>query len=408
MLGLRLDVCICALAVLGVAGCDNNSKETDPAQLDAQRLVPELCEVADHCECANDLADGDCLARRTSLWEARVAEGRRRDLTYDLECFEAKVAEAAEYECWAAYTFDAHLCEKFCAVFHGDKELGEACEGYDENVSNCAQGLMCEQGRCVAPCSVLTGLREGQQCMTEDGNEIEPCAEGLNCDWNTLNCVKLPQVGEFCEGDCGYGAYCDWNQGRCLATVGLGGNCNDAECSAGLYCHYEYTGEFEPSATCQQYALEGESCANDQRCDAGLGCGSLGICQGPGQDGEPCDAAGCASGLWCDWEVNICRAGPEVEGAPCLEGVCSGDLWCDTQTDPMLPACRARIPNGERCAGHSQCESGFCPNAFCFERPALGEECPAGICAPGLACDGAGFCVESFAIGPAVCSYRGF
>jgi hypothetical protein len=402
-LGQRLAISIAAGLVL--AACN----ETDPAREDAARLVAQFCESATRCECASDLAKGSCEDNRTQLWDERIAEGRSRNLTYDLECFEAQVETAIEYGCWGAGKFEPHLCESFCAVFHGNHELGESCDGFDEVVSDCAQGLLCSDGKCVSPCGRLTGLGPGERCVTPEGQYIEECAEGLECSWDTQTCVVLvlPEIGQQCTGECAYGAYCDYNVYTCMPLLGEGANCLQAECGPELYCAYNYDGVNE-TAVCRRYAVEGESCAGpDVRCGSGLGCALDQICRAPGNEGEPCNGLGCQDDLFCDSEFDRCIAAPTEAGLPCPFGTCGAGLWCDNSLVPE-GVCATVIADGERCSGHSQCESGYCPAAFCLPRPALGEDCTGtGLCQYGLVCDGAA-CVEAAEAGPAACSYRGW
>lgn len=387
-----------AVALLG--GC-----KEDAARDDAKRLVAEFCESAERCECAADLADGDCVGHRTRVWNERIDAGRERELTYDAECFESQVAAAVEQGCWGAGKYTPHLCESFCAVFHGSKALGADCRGFDEVVSDCAQGLVCADGTCVEPCQQLSGIAVGERCMTDEGEMIEDCADGLQCLYETKTCVNLPALGETCSGACAYGAWCDYNSSTCVAFQGEGEDCRQLECNADLYCAYMYDGVSE-TAVCQRYAAEGDSCAL-ARCGPGLGCGTDQLCRGPGDDaGEPCSAAGCIETLVCDYAIDQCVVPPGDVGAACPLGQCGPGLFCDTMVPE--PVCQAKIATGEPCRGHPQCESGYCPAAFCLERPALGEDCTAvGLCQFGLACDGS-VCVVAAEAGPAACSYRGW
>ena len=380
--------------------------EPDPAHDDAVRLMAQLCESAERCACAGDLAEGDCVDHRVAVWDERIAEGRRRNLTYDRECFETQVALAGEYGCWGAGNFDQHLCESFCAVFHGNRAEGESCEGFDEVVSNCAQGLLCADDTCVSPCARLTGLTAGEPCMSVEGETIEDCAVGLQCDYNTRTCIALPELGQPCSGSCAFGAFCDWQTSTCAPLRGEGENCMNAECAPELYCQYFWDeATATESYTCLRYALEGESCGDYVYCGSGLGCGPDFRCRGPGDVGESC-SAGCRDGLYCEFSIDQCLAAPDEAGLPCPNGTCAAGLWCDTALPPGV--CQAKIATGERCSGHSQCESSYCPAAFCLERPALGDDCTAaGVCQYGLVCDGTA-CIEAAEAGPAACSYQGW
>ncbi len=382
---------------VGLGACNE-----DPARRDAERLMARLCESAERCMCADDLADGGCEEHRLRVWDERIEQGRRRNLTYDRECFETQVELAGEYGCWGAGSFDQHLCESFCAVFHGSRREGESCDGFDEVVSNCAQGLLCDEGTCVSPCARLTGLAAGQTCVSEEGETIEDCAVGLQCDYSTRTCIALPEVGQPCSGSCAFGAFCDWQAGVCAPLRGEGESCASAECAPDLYCRYSWDGENETSI-CVRYALEGELCDYDGRCASGLACGADQRCHAPGDEGDSC-STGCRDGLYCDFEVDQCKAPPDTVGEPCPFGTCGAGLWCDATT----VVCQEKLPNGERCSGHAQCESSYCPAAFCLDRPALGGDCSgAGVCQFGLVCDGSK-CIPAAEAGPAACSYQGW
>jgi hypothetical protein len=242
--------------------------------------------------------------------------------------------------------------------------------------------------------------------MTPEGEPIETCALGLQCSYETMTCLALPELGQPCQGECSYGSWCDYNTYVCVQLRGEGEDCLNVQCEPELYCQYQFDGTTE-TATCLPYVLEGEACTPDSRCANGLGCAPDGVCRGPGGVGEPCNTIGCEEGLICDFAIDQCLAAPSEVGLPCPFAICGAGLWCD---NAMIPegVCQPKIATGERCSGHPQCESGYCPAAYCLERPAAGEDCSAvGICQYGLVCDGA-TCIDASASGPAVCSYRGW
>ncbi len=395
-----------ALSAVLVGGC----QIPDPAQADIERLVPLLCEQAQSCFCAADLAQSDCETARSKVWDDRIAEGRKRGLAYDPACVEAITERVDGYGCQVADGTDTsgHLCESFCAVFFGDKALGEECEGFDAVVGDCEQGLTCSAGRCVPACETLTGLAEGQECRTELGEPIDGCALGLICDGASRRCIVAPTLGEMCPGNvCSGDAVCNYQTQRCEARAAEGESCEQTECSAGLYCEYEYDEQTgTESARCRANAQAGESC-DGRRCDTGLGCSEALVCRAPADEGEDCRSIGCKGSLICSFELEKCIEPPDGEGQPCPEGTCAGALWCDQSNDPM-GECLPRAELGQACAGHTQCLSAYCPAGFCELRPGEGEDCEgAGLCQGGLGCR-EGVCVPTVTDNSAVCTYAGW
>lgn len=385
---------------MGVLGCQIE----DAATIDVDRMLPLLCEQAETCRCAAPSQDETACEDKHAVWDARLQYGRTRGLIYDPSCIEQIEEDVAAYDCRAAIQETGHLCESFCAVFHGNVPFGETCESYDAVTSNCVQGATCLEGTCVAPCDTLAGLDEGAACRRmDDGEQFDDCAAGMRCDFETLTCQRLPEVGQSCResnGDCTSGAYCDWETDTCRAAGQQGQTCRERGCAAGLRCDYDQD-------RCRPPAGEGENCY-EVGCESGLDCDGNGRCAEPAREGESCDGLRCATGLWCDWNLDgRCAPLPDGEGQPCESGECAGRLWCDTSNDPS-GECRLRAPQGEACAGHRQCDSGYCPAGFCTELPLLGEDCrEANACGNGLVCDGE-LCVPALNRGSAICSFVGW
>jgi hypothetical protein len=429
MLGLngRLTMMGAFAALLGGAlagGCQIE----DPAEEDVERLLTVLCEQTETCRCAGSEDANACDVRRTT-WDGRLKFGRAKGLIFDAECVESIETRVQTRGCLDATDGNGvHLCENFCAVFHGNVELGGDCEGHDTVTSNCVQGTTCLDGRCVEPCDTLGGLAEGALCRDEIGNVFDDCATNLICDPSSRRCITLPEVGERCSGsgECTRDAYCDWNTETCRAAVAVGERCGEADCVSGAHCEWDESG-----GTCRADRTIGQSC-RDSNCADGLLCDyDRDACVMPSDEGESCgggcaegllcidstcrtlpeegDACEgqCADGLWCDWDIRRCAALPDGEGQPCPIGECGGRLWCDTSNTPE-GECQLRAPFGETCTGHRQCETGFCPAGFCDDLPLLGESCAqAGACANGLVCDGE-MCVTALSRGSAVCSFAGW
>ncbi len=373
----------------------------------AEQLVAAHCASTQECECSVTNAQSGCEATLAEQWRGRLQAGKTRGLTYDAECFDAIEAGIEDARCGWPPGDDRHPCHDFCQVFHGDRSDGQSCERFDDLVSDCEQGLLCDRGKCVSPCETLSGLAEGEVCRDPvNFTALDRCADGLTCLGNTGRCAKAPPAGSAClAGECDADSYCDYSTGseRCLARVGAGANCEQAQCASNLQCTYveTATGYF---AECKPRAQAGEPC-NEVGCDDGLGCGPQGLCTPLGALGARCDYVGCIDGLLCNYDIQTCAEPPEA-GQPCLQGECARGAFCDTPVDVSI--CTPTLPLATACTGHRQCDSGFCPAGFCDLRPALGESCAGSfVCELGASCDGE-VCRPSVTQGPAVCFYEGW
>lgn len=181
---------------------------------------------------------------------------------------------------------------------------------------------------CERPCHYYFGPRGKGEACEFTGVALSDCAQGLECS------------GGRCIDPCG----------------GLNDECTGSSCAPGLMCS-------PLSSTCRP----------------------------PPEEGRPCLDNRCGDGFYCDFEdqSETCKALPAV-GELCLDGsTCADGLFC-TAVDPASPMierrCFAPQPLQSPCQGHAQCESGYCPAAFCQARPGNGEACPAEVCAEGLDC----------------------
>ncbi len=393
----------------GLAGCEAVSTSPEDEEQQAQdaamaELGATICAAQAECTCAG--AD-ECAAVEADTWRARAIAAREDELVYDGECVDA-IAEAVETAaCDEVTTGVAHPCHEYCAVFHGEREIGESCDRFDELVSDCEQGLVCDAGRCVEACSVLSGLRPGQPCRDPDTfQELGTCADGLFCD-DAGRCAIPPALGTPCVeyDECGPDAWCHWDTNTCTALPTEGESCDESpQCAEGLACRYS---DDYGSSRCVTPGEAGDDC-RDRPCGEDLWCDGTDVCRPPGEVGDSCDYVNCREGLVCDSDLGWHCAEPPSIGQSCDQGVCADGAWCDFMTDPAAPTCVAAAANGEACTGHSRCTSGYCPAGFCLARPAEGEDCSElFICAAGLACDGS-VCRASITAGPAVCVYDGW
>lgn len=390
-----------------VGACGEDGPTTDEIQRQQQatlldELAQSLCTQADECGCAGSSFAAGCLGVESDLWRARVQVAHERDLEFDRECVDSIAEQAEAMACEKARAGSGHPCHDYCAVFHGDKEVGESCRRFDDLVSNCDQGLVCAKGRCTEPCEVLSGAQLGALCSAS-GTEIVECADGLWCHPDYGRCVLPPAPGSPCpDVGCGDDAYCEWETNTCRPRPGAGQSCYDQPCAEGLDCAYEYESD---TATCVEPAALGESC-QAVRCSDGLYCDETSSCRGPAELGESCNWVPCITALVCDYEFGTtCRERPAA-GQACISGECEDGAVCDFASG--APSCVAAAVNGEACMGHVECASEYCPRGFCEARPGLGDDCSdLFVCAAGLSCDGS-TCREATTVGPAICVYDGW
>jgi len=365
-------------------------------------LAATQCSFVEECGCVNRATGETCNSEVATLWQTRLAEGEARELTFDPTCLQQTLARMEQQECRFNDSSLGHVCESFCAAYSGDLPLGAACTSNDPQVSDCAPGLVCSSGLCEEPCNVLTGITEGATCRTgEMGEQFEDCAGSLYCDWETALCTRGGQDGESCEDDrCGDGLDCvrEGDVRVCRPYAIEGETCGSLGCASGLWCDYDIN-------QCRGPAQLDETCGLVQ-CDVGLVCGfSEQRCVIAPPVGAECLSSQCEPGAVCNQSEYVCVSVPG-EGQPCVSGVCANGLWCDEGSGDGL--CRAPLTNGEACGGHAQCESRYCPAASCLDRPVLGEDCTgANVCARGLVCNGT-TCIETDHRAPAACVYPGW
>lgn len=374
-----------------------------PTSTELYRLIDAHCGSATACGCDFARPDADaCVPELEVRWKARASEAQARGLRYDAACLAGITAEVEAYGCyWPGGA--SPLCDRFCAVFHGDAAEGDDCSGDDVLVSDCAQGLACHEGTCVSPCAGLGGRGEGERCGDDLRGQFDDCADGLWCAWWTTGlCQRSAGPGESCSNaECATGLVCDWRNDVCVTARTEGQSCDDADCAEGLSCEWNNGASF-----CRSYAQEGEACS-DRPCADELWCNEAERCAPAPGAGQPCLWGSiCDDASTCDFTVGLCLALPGA-GAPCAVGQCAAGAWCDTSVDAN-GLCVPPRATGEMCAGHSHCQSRYCPNGFCGEPPRLGESCvEAGACAPGLVCNGE-ICETTLTRAPAACSYPGW
>lgn len=168
-------------------------------------------------------------------------------------------------------------------------------------------------------------------------------------------CEALPALGAAClEGRCAPAQYCDADN-HCRERIAEGEPCDDAQCAAGLWCAKTQSG---------------------RRClvplPDGAACGPETACAGPGV---------CASGV-CTLQV--------AASGPCLSSRnCSGDQHCEIAPDAYQGTCVPPGTTGATCNRDSACAAGY----YCATAGANAGTCQP-LIAIAMSCAGAGRCVE--------------
>jgi hypothetical protein len=290
---------------------------------------------------------------------------------------------------------------------------GRANEGCREG--RCDEGLVCVDGRCVAP------LGAGETCLA---GRASACGVGLRCWAGTATtglCVFEDDDGRAC----GPGGAC-----------APGRTCIEGECIAPGICDRRPTND-APKVRCDRDRY----CIYDRE-TAALSCVPAGRVDTPCRAGpSPCDAgASCTPAGWCRLVPGIgdaCR--PDIEdlcpgGSDCVNGRCVADgsgngARCRTQTSPadacdlglrcveefgrclrVVMSCQSPLPRDRVCPADHDCALRGLP--MCVPLGSLRGRCRevAPRCDEGLGClPGGEVCVrlagESEACDPSAETY---
>ena len=214
----------------------------------------------------------------------------------------------------------------------------EDCDGEVDEGATCPDGLLCQRGACLSPCSA-NECPVGERC--EEGACVPLCLM-VECDQG-LSCVEGACVDLCADVSCAEGERCF--EGGCVID-----SCAEVPCPAGERCG-EAGCEPDPCAevSCEEGAFcrEGEcvsSCAVIS-CAAGESCED-GFCVE-----DPCGGVTCQA-------TQTCVAG-ECVGDPCVEVSCGEGERC-VEGACVFDDCRnITCPAGERCEldarGQAQC-----------------------------------------------------
>lgn len=154
---------------------------------------------------------------------------------------------------------------------------------------------------------------------------------------------------------------------------------DDAQCESTV-CLFE---DQFPCGTCSEKKAAGalQRCSSPAQCPEGEACHDgmddrvmkNGVCRSIVGEGELCQNAFCAAGLWCQSGVCVRTRG---EGQSCgLEGPCdpAKGLACDVLGTRKCFAPTAKFKRDEACDSTGLCEVGF----YCTRLPRVGSVCVA-------------------------------
>jgi hypothetical protein len=85
----------------------------------------------------------------------------------------------------------------------------------------------------------------------------------------------------------------------------------------------------------------------------------LGVCRSLPKPDEGCGLFLPCLGMNQICELGTCVARPAA-GQPCFEGTCAPGLFCSDALDPAEPTCQPPLPDGRDCNQPDQCQSHIC------------------------------------------------
>jgi hypothetical protein len=258
---------------------------------------PALCEHVFSCGCTPGyLTVEGCVTSYDFNIQLYMGLAAQWGLEYDGSCLESYAQEVIAGGCATPDELQ-ETCSS-CSSVHGSVAEGQPCTQYNDEISDCAQGLECE-GICYDPCEAYG---PGEVCGNDDQGTFATCQPGLYCDYATHLCEALPLPGEPC-------------------------NTGDG-CVSGHFCD-DQTDPMNP--VCAPRRAAGEPCTNDE-CADGLVCGQTdSVCREPPGPGEPCNYSACADGNWCDYDDMTCKARAPA-GTPCeSDESCVENTICSQQ-----------------------------------------------------------------------------
>jgi len=371
--------------LIACGGDDETTPAPPPATPTVQRLVAGVCDLTFRC-CERGevnyligpyVDEHDCVSRliaastlTSASFELATFSGPTISLP-NLAGLERAVEERrVEVDTAAMDACVAYLTALECATPE-DKQT-DACLAPKPGVGSTP---------CDAEALFIGRVEKGGAC-TSTLLSLE-CAAGLACARDselgvTGECVPAGRIGDSCFSDLECGIHV--NEGE----LAEGQNRREK-----LYCS-------QADGTCQKLRREGETCryADDEdlapdpatlliRCVPGLSCDPVtDLCVAVCQRGAPC-----VDDESCDADQKLLCIGGRCdslreEGAPCSwDHDCVPPLGCAASpVEPSKHVCAKRLPIGDPCLGHSDCDSTFCDPIThrCTAQVKAGGLCPTG------------------------------
>lgn len=233
----------------------------------------------------------------------------------------------------------------------GKCEGGETCSSCEKDCGKCSSSG-CGDGKC-----------DTNETCTSCQKDCGPCPAGCGdgkCD-NTENCQNCEKDCGKCPSSCGNNtcdagettatcpqdcpsSSCTDGDTRCVDATTLEycdtGTLKTDKCDAICAGQYDYAVGCRPSpqtgkdiCLCANYALFGELCDNDIKCDTGLFCGSFGSTASSGFCTKYCSNPG-----------GTCSGGPSGADARCILNVNNQDA-CGFDCQSLFSTC----PTGLTC-----------------------------------------------------------
>jgi hypothetical protein len=401
--------------------CDDNNVCTDdlcdelggclfePNQEECDDLNP--CTIGDHCketvcvgvdvECGCQ-SDPDC----EPLDDGNLCNGTLVCEQTQLP-FVCVVLEETVIDCPVMEGPDAICVSSVCQPQTGECVVEPDHEGFAcDDGDACTVGEICVQGSCGN--GMALNCNDGNPCSqdscnSESGceyeNNTDPCQDGNQCTvgdscldgdcvgGNPMTCDDgNPCTNDSCEptkgclfeanqavcndyNPCTEGDHCE--EGVCLPLKMLdcndGNLCTDDICDAQKGCTYTMN-----SAPCDDL----NECTINDKCKNGWCLGENSSCQ----DFNPCTNDSCTSELGCVYEPNdnLCNDGSLcTTGDHCKDGDCQGAVELNCEDDNI---CTDDICNPVVGCVHTLNQAPCDDLDPCTD----GDQCNAGLCAPGL------------------------
>lgn len=149
---------------------------------------------------------------------------------------DAAVAAGLTFDEACALTGTTFGCHVDCQMFFGTGTIGDPCEAFGRQMSDCEQGLVCGvDRRCHVPCDEPQIALEGDYCGPSRGVWEGSCAAGFACG-NSGTCETAAGLGAPCDAAtlCAVGSWCA--DSICVAQVMGGEACDTHESCLSRLC----------------------------------------------------------------------------------------------------------------------------------------------------------------------------